>query len=108
MGGTPLTGLQQLPTVTVNHQQTKNRRLPDSRRRLLRNQHNLPVHLPMVRSWNGQADTPEMTAAITQRGLYDFAIGESDGLGVELMLVAMQVSGGDIGVLVGSAVAIFS
>jgi hypothetical protein len=41
-----------------------------------------------------------MTAAITQRGLYDFAIGESDGTGVELMLVAMQVSGGDIGVLV--------
>jgi hypothetical protein len=32
---------------------------------------------------------------------YDFAIGESDGPGVELMLVAMQVSGGEAaGVLI--------
>ena len=41
-----------------------------------------------------------MTAVITQRGLYDFAIGESDGPGVELMLVTMQVTNSDIGVLV--------
>ena len=41
-----------------------------------------------------------MTAAITQRGLYDFAIGESDGPRVELMLVTMQVTDSDIGVLV--------
>jgi len=27
-----------------------------------------------------RADTPEVTAAITQRGLCDFAIGESDAL----------------------------
>ena len=47
-----------------------------------------------------------MTAAITQRGLYDFAIGESDGPGVELMLVTMQVSGGDVGVLVATILVI--
>jgi hypothetical protein len=35
-----------------------------------------------------------------ERGLYDFAIGESDGPGVELMLVTMQVTDSDIGVLV--------
>jgi hypothetical protein len=58
-------GLKKLTTVTINHQQTKNRRLPDRYRQLLCDQHKPAIDLLMTDNKNSTRSRVENRGTTT-------------------------------------------